>query len=93
MATGPQLKALRIVKGMTLAQVGAAIGDNAGNVSRYENGKVGRSPGYMAKYLTAIGYSGFTIRITEEPTEELAMLHTTERPDLAGGQSFKTNQV
>lgn len=51
------IKTLRLQRGQTLAQVAAAVGTDAGNMSRIENGKQAASPAMAEKLAKHFGYA------------------------------------
>lgn len=51
------LKTVRRRRGQTLTQVAQAVGTDAGNMSRIENGKQGVSPEMAAKLARHFGYA------------------------------------
>jgi transcriptional regulator with XRE-family HTH domain len=59
----PPLKALRIKRGQTLQTVAAAVGTDAGNISRLENGKQRASPDLAERLAKHFGYAITEIQI------------------------------
>lgn len=57
------LKTIRMRRGSTLAEVAAAVGTNAGNLSRIENGKQRASAAIAEKLAKYFGYSLTEIQI------------------------------
>jgi transcriptional regulator with XRE-family HTH domain len=57
------IKAARLKRGQTLVQVAKAIGTDAGNLSRVENGKQKPSPKMAAKLALHFGYEITEIQI------------------------------
>ncbi|MCM8595156.1 helix-turn-helix transcriptional regulator [Accumulibacter sp.] len=59
----PPIKAARLKCGQTLTQVAKAIGTDAGNLSRIENGKQRASPDMAEKLARHFGYAITEIQI------------------------------
>ncbi len=57
------IKTIRLKRGQTLTQVAQAIGTDAGNLSRVENGKQKPSPKMAAKLARYFGYEITEIQI------------------------------
>jgi transcriptional regulator with XRE-family HTH domain len=57
------IKAARLKRGQTLTQVAQAIGTDAGNLSRVENGKQNPSPRMAARLAKHFGYEITEIQI------------------------------
>jgi putative transcriptional regulator len=57
------IKSARLKRGQTLVQVAKAIGTDAGNLSRVENGKQMPSPKMAAKLARYFGYEITEIQI------------------------------
>lgn len=59
----PPLKAARLKRGLTLSEVAAAVGTDAGNISRMENGKQQPSPKTAEALAKFFGYEITEIQI------------------------------
>ena len=59
----PPIKAVRIQRGLTLQAVAAAVGTDAGNLSRIENGKQRASAEMAEKLAKHFGYAITEIQI------------------------------
>lgn len=59
----PPVKAARLKCGQTLTQVAEAVGTDAGNLSRIENGKQRPSPDMAEKLARHFGYAITEIQI------------------------------
>jgi transcriptional regulator with XRE-family HTH domain len=57
------IKTIRLRRGQTLTQVARAIGTDAGNLSRVENGKQNPSPRMAARLAKHFGYEITEIQI------------------------------
>lgn len=57
------IKTIRLKRGQTLTQVAQAIGTDAGNLSRVENGKQTPSPKMAARLALHFGYEITEIQI------------------------------
>ena len=57
------IKTIRLKRGQTLTQVARAIGTDAGNLSRVENGKQKPSPRMAARLAQHFGYEITEIQI------------------------------
>ena len=59
----PPIRAIRLKQGQTLAQVALAVGTDAGNMSRIENGKQRASAELAEKLAKHFGYAITEIQI------------------------------
>ena len=59
----PPIKTIRIKRGQTLAEVARAVGTDAGNMSRIENGKQRASADLAEKLAKHFGYEITEIQI------------------------------
>lgn len=59
----PPIRAMRVKRNQTLAEVAAAVGTDAGNMSRIENGKQQASPALAEKLARYFSYEITEIQI------------------------------
>ena len=66
----PDIKSMRLARGMTQEQVGILSGMSKSQISRMERGKLG-SPDTFSKVLEALGYRLVVSYVDERPGEKL----------------------
>ncbi len=66
----PDIKSMRLARGMTQEQVGILSGMSKSQISRMERGKLG-SPDTFSKVLEALGYRPVVSYVDERPGEKL----------------------
>ncbi len=66
----PDIKSMRLARGMTQEQVGILSGMSKSQISRMERGKLG-SPDTFSKVLKALGYRPVVSYVDERPGEKI----------------------